>query len=141
MDAPVLLLLHGFPTAGYLFRDLMPLLSDRYHLIAPDIPSFGQTEIPSRETFRYTFDNLTRIIDRFTETLGLTRYAMYVFDYGAPIGFRLAVRHPERVTAIISQNGNAYFAEISTTLTVGGGRSWPARLLYSLMSFCIGRKP
>jgi pimeloyl-ACP methyl ester carboxylesterase len=108
VDAPVLLLLHGFPTASYLFRDLMPLLSDRYRLIAPDIPSFGETEIPSRETFGYTFDNLTRVIERFTEILGLSRYAMYVFDYGAPIGFRLAVRHPERVTAIISQNGNAY---------------------------------
>jgi len=107
-DAPVLLLLHGFPTASYLFRDLIPLLSDRYHLIAPDIPGFGETEAPSRETFGYTFDNLTRVIERFTEILGLSRYAMYVFDYGAPIGFRLAVRHPERVTAIISQNGNAY---------------------------------
>jgi pimeloyl-ACP methyl ester carboxylesterase len=107
-DAPVLLLLHGFPTASYLFRDLIPLLSDRYHPIAPDMPGFGETETPSRETFDYTFDNLTRVIERFTEILGLSRYAMYVFDYGAPIGFRLAVRHPERVTAIISQNGNAY---------------------------------
>jgi pimeloyl-ACP methyl ester carboxylesterase len=107
-DAPVLLLLHGFPTASYLFRDLMPLLSDRYRLLAPDIPGFGETEIPGRDTFSYTFDNLTRVIERFTETLGVERYAMYVFDYGAPIGFRLAIRHPERVTAIISQNGNAY---------------------------------
>jgi pimeloyl-ACP methyl ester carboxylesterase len=107
-DQPNLLLLHGFPTAGYLFRDLMPLLSDRYHLVAPDIPSFGETEIPSREEFNYTFENLTRVIGRFTEVVGLDRFAMYVFDYGAPIGFRLAVQHPDRITAIISQNGNAY---------------------------------
>jgi pimeloyl-ACP methyl ester carboxylesterase len=107
-DAPTLLLLHGFPTASYLFRDLMPLLSDRYHLIAPDIPSFGQTEMPDRDKFSYTFENLTRVIDRFTEIVGLDRFAMYVFDYGAPIGFRLAMQHPDRVTAITSQNGNAY---------------------------------
>jgi pimeloyl-ACP methyl ester carboxylesterase len=107
-DAPSLLLLHGFPTASYLFRDLMLLLSDRYHLLAPDIPGFGETEIPDRHKFSYTFENLTRVIDRFTEILGVQRFAMYVFDYGAPIGFRLAMQHPERVTAIISQNGNAY---------------------------------
>jgi pimeloyl-ACP methyl ester carboxylesterase len=107
-DAPTLLLLHGFPTASYLFRDLMSLLSDRFHLLAPDIPGFGETEIPDRHTFGYTFENLTRVIDRFTEILEVNRFAMYVFDYGAPIGFRLAMRHPERVTAIISQNGNAY---------------------------------
>jgi pimeloyl-ACP methyl ester carboxylesterase len=106
--APTLLLLHGFPTASYLFRDLMPLLSDRYHLLAPDIPSFGETEIPDRDKFSYTFENLTRVIERFTEILGVDRFAMYVFDYGAPIGFRLAMQHPKHVTAIISQNGNAY---------------------------------
>jgi pimeloyl-ACP methyl ester carboxylesterase len=107
-DRPNLLLLHGFPTASYLFRDLMPLLADRYHLIAPDIPSFGETEIPGREEFEYTFANLTRVIDRFTEIIGLDQFAMYVFDYGAPIGFRLAMQHPDRITAIIDQNGNAY---------------------------------
>ena len=107
-DSPSVLLLHGFPTASYLFRDLMPLLSDGYHLLAPDIPSFGETEIPDRDKFSYTFENLTRVIHRFTEILRVDRYAMYVFDYGAPIGFRLAMQHPERVTAIISQNGNAY---------------------------------
>jgi pimeloyl-ACP methyl ester carboxylesterase len=112
-DRPNLLLLHGFPTASYLFRDLMPLLSDRYHLVAPDIPGFGETEIPDRDKFSYTFENLTRVIDRFTEIVGLDRFAMYVFDYGAPIGFRLAVQHPERVTAIISQNGNAYAEGLS----------------------------
>src|SRR5258705_8403741 len=107
-DAPTLLLLHGFPTASYLFRDLMPLLSDRYRLIAPDILSFGQTEMPDKDKFSYTFENLTRVIDRFTEIVGMDRFAIYVFDYGAPIGFRLAMQHPDRVTAIVSQNGNAY---------------------------------
>jgi pimeloyl-ACP methyl ester carboxylesterase len=106
--APTLLLLHGFPSAGHMFRDLIPLLDDRFRLIAPDLPGFGQSEMPPRGTFAYTFDNLAQVIDRFTDVIGLKRYAMYVFDYGAPIGFRLAVRHPERVTAIISQNGNAY---------------------------------
>src|SRR5262249_3245594 len=107
-DAPKLLLLHGFPTAGHMFRDLIPLLADRCHVVAPDLPGFGQSDMPPREKFTYTFDNIAGVIDRFTEVLGLGRFAIYVFDYGAPTGFRLAVRHPERITAIISQNGNAY---------------------------------
>jgi len=107
-DAPALLLLHGFPTASHMFRDLIPQLVDRFHLIAPDLPGFGQSDMPSHDKFIYTFDNMARIIDRFTEVIGLERFAIYVFDYGAPTGFRLATWHPERITAIISQNGNAY---------------------------------
>ena len=107
-DAPKLLLLHGFPSAGHMFRDLIPLLAGRFHVVAPDLPGFGQSDMPPREEFSYTFDNLAGVIDRFTEVIGFDRFAVYVFDYGAPTGFRLAVRHPERITAIISQNGNAY---------------------------------
>lgn len=106
--APKLLLLHGFPTASHMFRELMPLLADRFHVVAPDFPGFGLTDMPSRETFNYTFDNIARVIERFIEIIGFDRFAVYVFDYGAPTGLRMAVRHPERITAIISQNGNAY---------------------------------
>lgn len=106
--APKLLLLHGFPSSGHMYRDLIPLLADRFHIVAPDLPGFGRSDMPSRDTFKYTFDNLASVIDRFTEVIGFDRYAVYVFDYGAPTGFRLAVKHPERITAIISQNGNAY---------------------------------
>jgi pimeloyl-ACP methyl ester carboxylesterase len=108
VDAPVILLLHGFPSAGHMFRDLIPHLAQRYRVIAPDLPGFGQTKAPLRGQFAYTFDNLAKTIDGFTQALGLKRYALYVFDYGAPTGFRLAAAHPERVTAIITQNGNAY---------------------------------
>lgn len=107
-NGPVLLLLHGFPTSSHMFRDLIPLLADRYRVIAPDLPGFGYTKTPGRTEFDYTFDNLARVIEDFTKALGLERYALYVFDYGAPVGLRLAAKHPERVTALISQNGNAY---------------------------------
>jgi pimeloyl-ACP methyl ester carboxylesterase len=107
-DAPKLLLLHGFPSAGHMFRDLIPWLADRFHMVAPDLPGFGRSDMPPREKFRYTFDNIAGVIDRFTEVIGFNQFAVYVFDYGAPTGFRLAVRHPDRITAIISQNGNAY---------------------------------
>jgi len=107
------LLLHGFPTSSHMFRELIPALADRYHVVAPDLPGFGYTEAPDRATFKYSFDHLAQVVDRFTEVLGLRRYAIYVFDYGAPIGFRLALRHPERITAVISQNGNAYLEGLS----------------------------
>jgi len=104
-DAPKLLLLHGFPSASHMFRDLIPLLSDRFHMIAPDLPGFGKSDLPGRGC---TFDRIAETIDCLTEVVGFNRYAVYVFDYGAPTGFRLAVKHPERITAIVSQNGNAY---------------------------------
>ena len=107
-DAPVILLLHGYPTSSHMFRHLMPRLASSFRLIAPDLPGFGFTEVPSERDYRYTFDNLAVTINDFVEALNLKRYAIYVFDYGAPTGFRLAVAHPERVTAIISQNGNGY---------------------------------
>ncbi|MCJ2083362.1 alpha/beta fold hydrolase [Methylobacterium sp. J-090] len=113
-DAPVLLLLHGFPTASHMFRDLIPRLADRYRVIAPDLPGFGNTTAPGRGTFEYSFDRLAEVIEGFVDAMGLKRYALYIFDYGAPTGLRLAMRHPERVSAIISQNGNAYTEGLST---------------------------
>ena len=110
---PKLLLLHGFPTSSHMFRDLIPLLSDSFHIIAPDLPGFGLSDMPSRSQFTYTFDNIANTIDRFTEVVGFDRFAVYVFDYGAPTGFRIAAKHPERITAIISQNGNAYVEGLS----------------------------
>jgi pimeloyl-ACP methyl ester carboxylesterase len=105
---PTILLLHGFPTSSHMFRNLIPALADRFHIIAPDLPGFGFSDSPNRKQFRYTFENLAKVIDRFTQTLGLNHYAIYVFDYGAPVGFRIALAHPERITALVSQNGNAY---------------------------------
>jgi pimeloyl-ACP methyl ester carboxylesterase len=106
--APTLLLLHGFPSAGHMFRDLIPHLADRFHIVAPDLPGFGQSDLVARGMFAYTFDHIAEVIDRFTEVIGLKRFAIYVFDYGAPTGFRIAAKRPERITALISQNGNAY---------------------------------
>ena len=111
VEAPKLLLLHGFPTASHMFRDLIPRLSDRFHVIAPDLPGFGKSDMPPRggsKRSNHTFERMAETIDRFTEVVGFDRYAVYAFDYGAPTGFRLAVKHPDRITAIISQNGNAY---------------------------------
>jgi pimeloyl-ACP methyl ester carboxylesterase len=105
---PVLLLLHGFPTSSHMYRNFIPALADRFHVVAPDLPGFGFSGAPDRLDFRYSFERLAAVIDRFSEVVGLKRYALFVFDYGAPVGFRLALKHPERVTAIISQNGNAY---------------------------------
>src|SRR5262245_36861271 len=102
-DAPALLLLHGFPTSSHMFRDLMPLLADRYRVVAPDLPGFGFSDAPAADSFNYSFDNLAKRIDLFTDAVGLKRYAVYVFDYGAPVGFRLALAHPEPVTATLSQ--------------------------------------
>ncbi len=107
-SAPVLLLLHGFPASSFMFRELIPRLADQYRVIAPDLPGFGFTEVPEKREYLYSFEALARTLEAFTDALGLNRYAIYVFDYGAPTGFRLAMRRPERVTAIISQNGNAY---------------------------------
>ena len=106
--APAVLLLHGFPTSSHMFRELIPALADRYHVVAPDLPGFGFTEAPDRKKFKYSFDHLAEVMERFTEAVGLNRYGLYVFDYGAPVGFRLAMNWPERVAALISQNGNAY---------------------------------
>lgn len=111
-EAPTLLLLHGFPTSSHMFRELIPALADRFHLVAPDYPGYGNSSAPAVEDFDYSFDHLAQIIDTFTEVLGLDRYSLYLMDYGAPIGFRLASAHPERVEALIIQNGNAYDAGI-----------------------------
>ena len=112
-NAPVLLLLHGFPSSSHMFRDLIPQLADKYRVVAPDLPGFGQSALPSRDKFKYTFDNLANVIDRFTQVVGLTRFAIYVFDYGSPVGLRLAASRPQRIAAIISQNGNAYVEGLS----------------------------
>ncbi len=119
---PTILLLHGFPTSSHMFRNLIPILATRYHVIAPDMPGFGFTESPARERFRYTFNNLTNIVRRFVDAVGLRHFALYVFDYGAPVGFRLARAQPERITAIITQNGNAY--------EEGLGKVWDGRRKY-----------
>lgn len=111
-NAPVLLLLHGFPTSSQMYRDLIPRLADRYRVIAPDYPGFGQSDAPAPDKFEYSFDHYADLMDKLSQQLGLQRYALYVMDYGAPVGFRLATRHPERVSALIVQNGNAYIEGI-----------------------------
>ncbi len=110
---PTILLLHGFPSSSHMFRDVIPELADRYHVIAPDLPGFGQSAMKSRDAFSYTFDSVAHVIDRFTDVAGLTRFAIYIFDYGAPVGLRIAVKHPERITALITQNGNSYLEGLS----------------------------
>jgi pimeloyl-ACP methyl ester carboxylesterase len=107
-DAPVVLLLHGFPTSSHMFRNLIPALADRYHVIAPDYPGYGQSDMPDRAKFAYTFDRFGELVDGLLDQLGVARYTMYVMDYGAPVGWRLALKHPERISALIVQNGNAY---------------------------------
>jgi pimeloyl-ACP methyl ester carboxylesterase len=112
-QAPALLLLHGFPTSSHMFRNLIPELADDYHIIAPDLPGFGFSDLPDHQSFAYTFDHLAEVIGQFAEKIGLNQFAIYVFDYGAPVGFRLMLRYPDKITAIISQNGNAYVEGLS----------------------------
>lgn len=112
-DAVTILFLHGFPSASHMFRDLIPVLSERYHVIAPDLPGFGQSDMPPRDQFSYTFENIANVMTRFTEAIGLGRFVLYIFDYGAPVGLRMALKNPQRVAAIISQNGNAYLEGLS----------------------------
>jgi len=110
---PTILLLHGFPSSSHMFRDLIPELADDYHVMAPDLPGFGQSAMKPRDAFNYTFDNIADVMDRFTVVAGLTRFAIYIFDYGAPVGLRIAAKHPKRISAIITQNGNSYVEGLS----------------------------
>lgn len=119
---PTMVLFHGFPSASHMFRDLIPMLEDKFHLIAPDYPGFGQSESPSREVFEYSFDHLAKVMDAFLKEIGIDKFYMYVFDYGAPIGFRIATWHPEKILGIVSQNGNVY--------EEGLGKKWEARAEY-----------
>ena len=121
-NMPTLVLFHGFPSASHMFRDLMPMLAENFHMIAPDYPGFGQSDAPDRAEFSYTFDHIASIMDDFLDRIGVDRFYMYVFDYGAPVGFRIAAKHPERVLGIISQNGNVY--------QEGLGKKWEARASY-----------
>ena len=110
---PSILLLHGFPSSSHMFRDLIPILAEHYHVLAPDFPGFGQTELPDHKQFSYTFSNLANVIGKFIETTGLKKFSIYIFDYGAPVGLRVALKNPDRIQAIISQNGNAYVEGLS----------------------------
>ena len=121
-DKPTLILFHGFPSASHMFRDLMPMLEEKFHMIAPDYPGFGQSESPDRKEFAYTFERLSEVMDDFLKAAGVDKSYMYVFDYGAPIGFRIAVRHPGSIIGVISQNGNVY--------EEGLGKKWDARAQY-----------
>lgn len=134
---PTLLLLHGFPASSHMFRELIPRLSDRFHMVAPDYPGFGYSSAPSRSEFKYTFDNLANVVDKFTKTIGLDKYAIYVQDYGSPVGFRLAVKNPEKIIGIIVQNGNAYeegLTELAEPLKVFG-RTRDAQVEKTLRGF------
>ncbi len=122
VDKPTMILFHGFPSSSHMFRDLIPMLEDKFHLIAPDYPGFGQSDMPPRENFSYTFDNLAAVIEKFLARLGVEKFFMYVFDYGAPIGFRIAAKNPQKILGLVSQNGNVY-AE-------GLGVKWAARAEY-----------
>lgn len=122
VDKPTMILFHGFPSSSHMFRDLIPRLEENFHLIAPDYPGFGQSDMPPRENFAYTFDNLANVIEKFLERLEVDKFFMYVFDYGAPIGFRIATKNPQKILGIVSQNGNVY-AE-------GLGKKWAARAEY-----------
>ncbi|KQV91011.1 hydrolase [Massilia sp. Root351] len=124
-DAPVMLLLHGFPSSSHMYRDLIPLLATKYRVIAPDLPGFGFTTVPGERNYGYTFDNLAATMEAFVQALELKKYALYVFDYGAPVGLRLAAAHPERVTALVSQNGNAYLEGLGDPWT-GIKQYWAA---------------
>jgi pimeloyl-ACP methyl ester carboxylesterase len=126
-DAPALLLLHGFPSSSHMFRDLIPLLADRYHVVAPDYPGFGSSATPPLERFRYTFDRLTDVVEAFTNGLDLRRYVLYMQDYGGPVGFRLATRHPDRVAAMVIQNANAYDEGVTDVLRDVVLRIWAER--------------
>ena len=128
-DAPVMLLLHGFPSSSHMYRDLIPLLATKYRVIAPDLPGFGFTAVPAERNYSYTFDNLAATVEAFVQALDLKKYALYVFDYGAPVGLRLAAAHPERVTALVSQNGNAYLEGLGDPWT--GIKQYWACLLYT----------
>ena len=112
-NMPTVLLLHGFPSSSHMFRNLIPILAEHYHVVAPDFPGFGQTDLPDHKQFSYTFANLAEVIGKFTETIGLKKFSIYIFDYGSPVGLRMALKHPERIQAIISQNGNAYVEGLS----------------------------
>ena len=126
-DAPTILLLHGFPTSSYMYRDLIPLLANDYHVVAPDYPGFGYSSTPSTIEFSYTFDHLADVVEQFTEEIGLKTYALYLQDYGGPVGFRLATRHPERVTALIIQNANAYKEGVTDVFQSVVLRLWTER--------------
>ncbi|ARN21497.1 alpha/beta fold hydrolase [Piscinibacter gummiphilus] len=123
-NAPTVLLLHGFPTSSQMFRNLIPRLADRYRVIAPDYPGYGQSDMPPMDQFKYSFDNLANVIDKFTVAVGATRFAMYVQDYGAPIGYRIAAAHPERISAIVVQNGNAYDEGLDNPFWVPAKAYW-----------------
>ena len=110
---PTLLLLHGFPSSSHMFRNLIPMLAEHYHLVAPDFPGFGRTDLPSPKEFAYTFANLAEVVGKFTEAVGLKKFSIYIFDYGSPVGLRMALKHPDRIQAIVSQNGNAYVDGLS----------------------------